>query len=296
MGVRRFRIAGWLLSAALVLPSAAWAQLDLVGNWARRGGEDTRPLGGEGAHIGDYTGIPFSEAGRVRAETWDATVLSQRERQAQQHPAQYHPQVGRTERVLDPVTGNLVAYTMCCHFAGARTTIWLDGRPHPPLWGERDWSGFSTGVWNGNILTATTTHLRTGMLNRNGTPASLHSKVTRHFIRHGDNLTVVQFVEDPAYLDMPLIRTTEFVLNPVVQDGGGPPNRMEIIDEVPDWELGYVPSYALGARHTDWAEYVGLPYEATRGGLEKLLPEYVPVLEEMLRAYQAERLAARGAN
>ena len=40
-----------------------------------------------------------------------------------------------------------------------------------------------------------------------------------------------QFVTDPAYLDMPFIRTHEFVLNPVVTNPGSP-ERMEIIDEI----------------------------------------------------------------
>src|SRR5687767_1649764 len=66
-----------LVLAVLLMSQPAWAQLDLVGNWARRSGEDARALGGEGTHIGDYTGMPLTEAGRVRAETWDATVLSE---------------------------------------------------------------------------------------------------------------------------------------------------------------------------------------------------------------------------
>lgn len=110
-----------VLSAFVAQP--AWAQLDLTGNWARRSGEDARALGGEGAHIGDYTGMPLTEAGRVRAETWDATVLSERERQGQPHNSQYYIAVGRVERVLDPETKQLIAYTTCCLFGGAERTI-----------------------------------------------------------------------------------------------------------------------------------------------------------------------------
>ena len=282
----------FLLLPLMLVASSAWAQVDLAGQWARRGGEEVRALGGEGAHIGDYTGMPLNEAGRVRAETWDASVLSQRERQAQPHNTQYF-QVrapGRIERVLHPVTRQLIAYTMCCEFGGATRTIWLDGRPHPPEYAERTWQGFSTGRWTGGVLTVTTTHLRTGFVNRNGTPASLKSTVTEHFIRHGDQLTIVQIVDDPAYLDMPLIRSLDFVLNPTTAVGGGaPPNRFDIIDEVPDWPVGYVPSYALGARHTDWAEEVGLPYEPTRGGRETLFPEYLPTLRQLVREHQVSR-------
>jgi hypothetical protein len=284
----------WLLLLPLVLaPQPVWAQMDIAGNWARRSGEETRALGGEGAHIGDYTGIPLNEAGRVRAETWDASVLSQRERQAQPHNTQYF-QVrtpARIERVLDPQTKQLVAYSMCCEFGGATRIVWLDGRPHPPAYAERTWQGFSTGRWNGNVLTVTTTHLRTGFLNRNGTPASSKSTVVEHFIRHGDHLTIVQIVNDPAYLDMPMIRTHDFVRNPAPGGAAVNPERFEIIDEVVDFPKGYVPSYALGTKHTDWAEYVGLPWEASRGGKETLFPEYLPTLRRMVKEYQASHSA-----
>jgi hypothetical protein len=285
--------AALLLTPMLAIP--VWAQMDIAGRWNRVNAEDTRALGGEGSHVGDYTGIPLSEAGRIRAETWDPTVLSERERQAQPHNTQYF-QVrtpSNIERVTNPITGALIAYQACCEFGGTKRIIWMDGRPHPPDYAERTWQGFSTGKWNGNILTVTTTHLRTGFLYRNGTPASLKSTVVEHFIRHGDHLTVVQFVNDPAYLEMPLIRTHEFVRNPVASQGANPPTRFEIIDEVPDWEPGYVPSYALGAKHTDWAEYVGLPYEASRGGKETLFPEYVPLLDRMIRDMQAASNAQR---
>jgi len=282
----------WLLLPLLLAAQPAFAQMDIAGNWARRGGEEARALGGEGAHIGDYTGIPLNEAGRTRAETWDATVLSERERQASPHPTQYF-QVrapGRIERVLDPESRRLIAYNLCCEFGGSERVIWLDGRPHPPAYAEHTYPGFSTGVWTGNVLTVTTTHLRTGFLNRNGTPASSKSVVTEHFIRHGDNLTIVQIVTDPAYLDMPFIRTHDFVLNPVVTNPGVQ-ERMEIIDEVADFPKGYVPSYALGTKHADWAEYVGLPWEASRGGKETIFPDYLTTLRKLVKDYQASHSA-----
>jgi hypothetical protein len=269
----------------------AFAQFDLAGQWARRSGEDARALGAEGAHIGDYTGIPLNTAGRIRAETWDASVWSEKERQAEPHSSQYFMVgIGRIQQVLDPVTKELVAYTMCCQFAGEERTVWLDGRPHPGPWAEHTWQGFSTGKWNGNVLTVTTTHMKTGTVNRNGTPASAKSVMTEHFIRHGDQLTVVQIVDDPAYFDEPFIRTLDFVRNP---NPPGPAGHqiLEIIDEITDWPKGYVPSYALGAKHSDWAESVGLPFEASRGGMQTLYPEYVLTLRKMVGDYQASKAA-----
>ena len=274
--------------AVLLTAHSTAAQIDISGNWVSSQ-ENYRPRGNAG--IGDYTGLPLNDAGRLRADTWDASVLSQRERQAQPHPTQYYQfrSAARIEKVLDPVTKQVVAYNLCCEFGNADRTIWLDGRPHPPDYAERTWQGFSTGKWVGNTLTVTTTHLRTGYLERNGAPASLKATVMEHFIRHGDQLTLVQIVTDPAYLEMPLIRTMDFVLNPLVANRPAA-TRFEIVDEIPDLQKGYVASYALGTRHTDWARFVGLPWEASRGGRDTLFPEYLPTLRQMVKAYQASPL------
>jgi hypothetical protein len=77
----------------------------------------------------------------------------------------------RIEKVLDPATQQLVAYTLCCEIGALERVVWLDGRPHPPEYAERTWEGFSTGRWVGNTLTVTTTHLRTSFLERNGVVA-----------------------------------------------------------------------------------------------------------------------------
>lgn len=285
-------IGGVLVLGMALAARPAAAQFDLTGQWQRRSGEDARALGGEGTHIGDYTGIPLNAAGRLRSETWDASVWSERERQAEPHGSQYYMVgVGRILQVLDPATKQLVAYSMCCQFAGEERIVWLDGRPHPPAWGERTWQGFSTGRWNGNVLTVTTTHMKTTMINRNGTVVSLKGVMTEHFIRHGDHLSVIQIVDDPAYYEEPLIRTLDFIRNP---NPPGPQNRnfLEIIDELPDRPRSLVPSYALGTKHTDWATSVGLPWEASRGGKETLYPEYVVTLKKLVADYQAAQAAA----
>jgi hypothetical protein len=282
---------GALFLVTLLTAQSAWAQVDIAGIWVSSQ-ENIRPRGNAG--VGDYTGLPLNDAGRLRADTWDASVLSQRERQAQPHNTQYYQfrSAARIEKILDPITKQLIAYNLCCEFGGVDRTIWLDGRPHPPEYAERTWQGFSTGQWSGNILTVTTTHLRTGYLERNGAPASLKSTVVEHFIRHSDQLTLVQFVHDPAYLEMPLIRTMDFVLNKVMTPRPIN-NRFEIVDEIPDYQKGYVPSYALGARHTDWSRFVGLPWEASRGGKATLFPEYLPTLRQLVRDYQTLQ-ASRG--
>src|SRR5438105_15321057 len=63
-------------------------RVDLSGDWAPTINED-QPHRGPGPELGDYTGLPLNDADRQKAEAWDATILSQPERQAQAHPAQY---------------------------------------------------------------------------------------------------------------------------------------------------------------------------------------------------------------
>jgi len=40
----------------------------------------------------------------------------------------------------------------------------MDGRPHPPEYAAHTWQGFSTGKWDGDVLTVTTTHLKIGWI------------------------------------------------------------------------------------------------------------------------------------
>ena len=49
-------------------------------------------------------------------------------------------------------------------------TIWMDGRPHPSEYAPHTWMGFSTGVWEGNMLTVTTTHVKQGWHRRENVP------------------------------------------------------------------------------------------------------------------------------
>ena len=93
-----------------------------------------------------------------------------------------------------------------------RRTIWMDGRPHPPEYAPHTFMGFSTGEWNGDILTITTTHIKAGYFRRSGIPASDRITVVEHWMRHGNVLSQVTIATDPVYLTEPYIRSQEFVL------------------------------------------------------------------------------------
>ena len=114
-------------------PASAFAQRDLSGNWAALYHED-QPHRIPGPDLGDYTGIPLNDAGRLKADSWDASILTLREHQAKPHPSTYSlrgPANIRITRQLDPVTEEMIGYELFGTFGQATRQIWLDGRPHP---------------------------------------------------------------------------------------------------------------------------------------------------------------------
>src|ERR1700749_866414 len=60
---------------------------DISGEWAVVSNED-QPHRAPGPELGDYTGLPLNDADRQKADSWDASILSQPERQAQPPPVQ----------------------------------------------------------------------------------------------------------------------------------------------------------------------------------------------------------------
>jgi hypothetical protein len=275
-----------ILACALVTaltPRAAAAQSELTGKWRGLFHEDYDHRI-PGPELGDYTGIPLNEAGRLKARTWDASILSQPEQQARPHPAQYSmrgPASLRISEVVDPQTYRVVAYTIAGLFGNADRTIWMDGRPHPSPRAAHTWNGFSTGEWIGRTLKVTTTHLKAAFLQRNGVPSSVQTRMTELISRHGNYLLNTTIVEDPVYLDEPFVRTTNFLWDPDLTIA--PPSVMEIVDEVASPRAGYVPSFPIGTRHTEFATRFGLPLEATEGGRDTLYPEYAARLRELMR-------------
>ena len=266
---------------------------DISGDWQVVTHEDT-PNYGPGPELGDYAGLPINAADRQKAETWDATILSQPERQTQTHPVQYvgnnrGPQ--RILKVLDPVTQQQVAYLMAGNFGRADRTIWLDGRPHPSDYSEHTWDGFSTGVWQNGALVITTTHMKQGVIRRNGAAVSPYEKMVEHFMRHGEYMTVFIWIDDPTYLDEPMTRSYTEVWNPNGFMAAG--QTFQAVDELGDKPLGWVPFYPLGTKHREFAENVGLPFEATQGGAEQLYPEYQLTLQQLMQREAAKNALAR---
>lgn len=283
----------WTLVVVLILWAApARAQFDLAGEWAPLVMEDWEHRW-PGATLGDYTGIPLNEAARQKAETWDASVLSQQERQTQPHPAQYSfrgpgPNL-HIEKVLEPDTGRLLGYTTSGAYGSADRTFWLDGRVHPSKNAQHTWGGFSTGQWVDNMLVVTTTHMKMGVVQRNGVPSSPYATMTEYWFRHGESMTMVSYLDDPVYLDEPMVRSQTWVWNP--PQNVGPARVFEAVEEV-DRPLGWVPHWQLGTTHPDLANELGVPIGVVRGGKETLYPEFRVTLQQLIE--EAARVSRRG--
>jgi hypothetical protein len=163
----------------------------------------------------------------------------------------------------------------------------MDGRPHPSEYAEHTWDGFSTGQVVGNQLVVTTTHMKYGVIQRNGVPASPKSTMTEHFIRHGSYLTLVSIIDDPVYLEEPFIRTSQWMLSSNIT----PDQRFvfEPVDEVAGHDLGYVPHYPLGTMQSEFAQKHGIPPAAANGGKETVYPEYEDTLKKLIAGMASKK-------
>jgi len=278
-GAMRFVV----LVAFTLLSGSAFAQNDLSGEWANLLHEDVNhrndAIGG-GPRVGDYAGLPINDAARARADAWDAAIYTLPEHQTIFAPAQYWARGGggmRIQKVVDEATQQLLAYKIYRAGAGAGVTrmIWMDGRPHPPEYAAHTWQGFSTGRWEGAMLTVKTTHVKEGWIQRNGVPSSDLATITEHIVRHGDVLTIVSIVDDPVYLEEPFIRSTNWRENLQQQLDGV---ISESVDEIPGRDRAYVPHHLPGTNKwlKDAAKEFGIPESALRGGRETTYPEYRP--------------------
>ena len=259
----------------LVAVTPASAQVDLSGIWAPIMHED-QPERVPGPEVGDYTGLPITDAERLRAESWDASLLTVPEHQCKPHPSTYGFRgVGnlRIVNVINDETQQLTKIFTHIQWQEQEREIWMDDRPSPPDFAAHTWQGFSKGHWEGNVLVVETDHLKAGWVRRNGLALSDKAHMTERFIRHGNILTHVYEIEDPYYLSEPLIKTNGFQLT---SDLTMAPYPCQSVIEVPR-EDGDVPHHLPGKNPfvNDYAKKHNLPVEATRGGAETALPEFM---------------------
>jgi len=267
------------------MATPAFAQLNLVGYW--------NPLFDEdfveripGPDVGDYAGLPITDAARKRANTWEASLLTLPEHQCKPHPSTYGFRgIGqlRIWEDRDPLTQRLVKIETQIQWQEQHRVIWMDGRPHPSELAPHTWQGFSTGRFDGDVLVVETTHLKAGWVRRNGVPLSDRATMTERFIRHDDLLTHVVMIVDPVYLSEPLVKTNGFA---IVSNGTMEPYPCRPAVEVPR-EAGAIPHHSLddAPPTREFAMKHGLPEEAAAGGAATALPEFmakVPSLPQVI--------------
>ncbi len=265
----------FVLAIALV-STPAFAQLDLSGSWQPQYQED-QPERIPGPDLFDYLGIPINDAARQWALSLDPDRLGLPEHQCQVHTAAYiyrGPLQLRIWEERDPQTQDVVAIHQYTSTYEQNRTIWMDGRPHPPDYAAHTWMGFSTGKWDGNILTVYTTHIKQGWHRRNGIPSSDMISLTEHFIRHGNHLTHVSIVTDPIYLTEPLVKSEDYI--EMANSGGNWLWPCEYVDELPGHDRGAVPSFMPGENPfiNEFADKYHLPHDAVLGGAKTMYPEY----------------------
>jgi cyclase len=263
------------------------AQVLLAGEWVPRTHED-QPERGPGPFLGDYLGLPINDAARQRAESWDASRLTLQEHQCRVHISPYiyrGPLALRIWEEKDPFTQQVVAIKNYISTYEQTRTIWMDGRPHPSEFAPHTWMGFSTGKWEGNILTVYTTHIKQGWLRRNGLPESDYATMTEHFIRHGDYFTHMVILDDPVYLAEPMVKTEDFALN--INGGINWLWPCEYVLETNAKPRGVVPHYLPGKNPflQEFYDFARVTSAAASGGPETMYPEF--------RADMNKRSAAR---
>jgi hypothetical protein len=249
--------------------------LDLSGNWAPVLHEDF-PERIPGPELVNFAGLPINAGAREFALSWDASRLTVPEHQCQVHVASYiyrGPLQLRIWEERDPQSQRVIAIRQYIQNYEQNRTIWMDGRPHPPEGAVHTWMGFSTGKWEGNILTVYTTHMKEGWVRRNGLPVSDQATLVEHFIRHGNIFTHVSIVTDPNYLTEPLIKTQDF--NEVIPEGQNWVYPCSPVVEI-ERPRGAVPHYLPGENPFlhEFADKFNIPLAAALGGAETMYPEY----------------------
>ncbi len=264
--------------ALLFVSVPAFAQIDITGSYTNLMHEDYIERG-PGSFLGDYTGVPLTDDGRAKALTYTSNQPSTVERQclAQSPWIMLHRPLGL--RIWSEVDhdGTVIAWVLGGNYLRADVRIWMDGRPRPSPNAQHPTAGFTTGKWEGDTLTARTTHAKTHWIRRGvGIPGSDQSTFTIHITPHDDLLTLMVIQEDPFYLTEPYAVSRVWRRNPRGGQGAG---RVicNTANEIPRLEdSGIVPHYPPGQNPEEdyMARTFNVPQKAAMGYAETLYPEY----------------------
>jgi hypothetical protein len=218
----------------------------------------------------------------MRADTGDISDWSIPEFVCRPHPGIYNWYYGGGLRIIkevDPISRELIAYHVQ-FFRGLDRPIYMDGRPDPPANAPHTWAGFSTGKYEGNMLVITTTHMRESYIRANTALFSEKAKATEYLMVDGDLMTVVTYLDDPAYMEEPHIQSMSYRRN-LHQELPYFPCTVNVENVQPGF-----PHFLPGKNPyiRDSAKKRGVPFEALRGGKETMYPEYRDKMKKMMQS------------
>jgi hypothetical protein len=265
-----------LVLLAVLLGHPAMAQTDIAGLW--------RPLArnqdGSGM-TGDTAGVPVSAEGRWRADSWSPEDFDVAEWVCRPHAWDYSLEGPlspiRFWAEVDQPTQQIIAYHGHINMEGQETSIWMDGRPHPPANAVHTWSGFSTGVWEGDVLVVTTTHLKEAYIRRSGLMRSDETTVRTRWRRIGEYLQATVIMYDPVLLAEPYIRSTMMWVNdPAMVMAPYPCEEATETAVTRGSTPHFLPGQSpLPGLDPNAADRFGTPNQARLGGPETMYPEYI---------------------
>ena len=242
--------------------------------------------------IADWGGIPLNDAARLYALSWQASRQTVKQQQCMGYAPPYSwmsPGNHRIWEERDPFTQRLVAIRFWGQIAQVDRTVYMDGRPHPPAYAPHTFAGFSTGTYQGNILTVTTTHIKRAWIRANGVPQSDAATVREHYIRHGDAVAILAVVDDPVYLSEPMSKMSMLYRQPVAPDAWL--YACDDSEQIPGRKGDYVPSHLFGQNPYigEYSSRNNVPLLGAFGGTETIYPEFLSAVKDKAAAEAAAK-------
>jgi hypothetical protein len=132
-----FLLSVMLISAsAFAQPARPATPPDIAGEFVLQSNEDPGQIGGQGQPtLGYYLGIPFNDAGRMRADTSAESLWGTPEYQCRPHSAPHQWRGLGGVRILkgeDPLTRDIIAYHIQFMRGSTGPSIWMDDRIRRP--------------------------------------------------------------------------------------------------------------------------------------------------------------------
>jgi hypothetical protein len=186
------------------------APFDLTGYWVAFVTEDWR-FRMVTPHKGDYQAVPMTEQARKVADAWDPAADEAAGNQCKAYGAAAIMRLAARFHITWQDDNTLRVESD----AGMQTRMFhFNSQPAPS--GERTWQGYSVAQWERQgSLKVSTTNLRAGYLRKNGVPYSENAVVTEYFDlapmpNGGQVMLVTTVVDDPRYLQLPFIVSSQF--------------------------------------------------------------------------------------